>query len=168
MVDTILHVRPPSDFSELQKQKFCSLVSEGGEVADGLRTRVNRAAVLLMVERADTICAVAAIKRPHLHYRDQVFEKAGYLPLAEKFDFEIGWIFVSQVCRGEGLSSDLVTRALDVLDGKEVFATSRSNNLPMQHVLKKNGFRQIGAEYASRQDPESNLCLLVTNTDFNT
>jgi hypothetical protein len=61
--------KPPSEFSKAQKQQFVSLVTQGGQVADGLKNRINEAAYLLMVECERTVIAVAALKNPKRTYQ---------------------------------------------------------------------------------------------------
>ncbi len=70
------------------------------------------------------------------------------LPEAE-YPFELGWVFVMPSARGRRFSLDLTQAALSAAGTAGVFATSRTDNIPMNAVLTKFGFVPAGHPYPS-------------------
>lgn len=152
---------PPKVCSQVEIRQFIGLVEQGGEVADGLETRVIQAKTLILAADADVVQAVAALKVPSLGYRNSVFRKAGEIDLADNFPFEVGWIYVSRKYRGAGISHKLLHAAVTSADGQKVFATTRANNIPMRKTLQKAEFSPFGARFPSVRNPDIDLQLFV-------
>lgn len=141
-------IKNPKDCNDAELKSFEKLVTEGGEVAlTGLRLRIQRAEKLVFIN--DGICvAVGAIKNPNPRYKAHVFEKSGALEQGG-YEYEIGWLYVSEAARGKGYGRVLMESIIQTLSGKACFATTRENNHPMHHLFNTFGFSKIGQPYRS-------------------
>jgi RimJ/RimL family protein N-acetyltransferase len=92
-------------------------------------------------------------------YRDRVFAKAKASVRPEDFEIELGWVFLREENRGQRLGWSLVSQILPHATGS-IYATSRSDNAPMQRLLEHNGFTREGSEYQS-EDGKKTLSLFV-------
>lgn len=77
--------------------------------------------------------------------------KVGYEKEASKYDLEIGYFFILPSCRGKKLSSVVMKEINNFIIGKNCFATTRTNNEAMIHILEKSGFQKLGLEYPSEK-----------------
>ena len=150
----------PDEASEEQKAAFMALVRDAGEVADGLKARLARAAKLALLSTRDELAGTAAIKHPSASYRRKVFKNAK-VDGADNFLHELGWVVIAKRWRGQHLTGTIVDAALRAIPGAAVFATTRSNNAAMHHVLEKRGFVRAGISYPSEQRPEQHIVLYV-------
>src|SRR5712692_4061160 len=115
----------------------------------GLENRIRSAVRLIFLSVCCCLCGVAALKRPERRYRKDVSSKSG-IPLPEaEYPFELGWVFVMPSARGRRFSLDLTQAALSAAGTAGVFATSRTDNIPMHAVLTKFGFVPAGHPYPS-------------------
>lgn len=162
MAQIEITTKPPAAASASELEEFVALVREGGEVADGLNNRVLTAHALVFAKTDGRSIAVAAVKKPAYSYRARVFKKSQVPERSGSFGYELGWIFVSNNHRGIGLSHSLVSVALKSIDGAPIFATTRSDNNSMKHVLTKAGFVICGDEYPSSQNVGAKLNLFVS------
>lgn len=162
MKDVRFRTTHPQSTSSSQLDAFVSMVNAGGEVARGLERRIKTAKALIFAERNDTVLGVAAVKIPKDGYKARVFQNAGRAELAQGFEFELGWIYVGYEYRRLGLSTLLVGAALKARGVAPIFATTRSDNAAMAHVLLRTGFARIGQPYPSKENPGSTLDLFIT------
>lgn len=141
----------PSDLSNEALDEFRVLVLSCGEVQSaGLANLIRAAHRLARVHAGDRLVGVAGLKVPRVAYRKRVFEAAGADGDAAAFGLEFGWACVRSDYRSSGVGS-LVTRAALAAAGEDsVFATCRTENAPMQHVLQKHGFIPLGKPYLSK------------------
>lgn len=154
-------IRNPSDCKEGEIDAFVNLVSRGGEVADGVRKRIMRAKALGFVNYDGVAVGVGAIKRPLKSYKKRVFESAGSTLNLEDFPVELGWIYLKENHRGKGQITPLIEEMLEEIDGKSVFATTRSSNPIMREILKHFGFKRSGHAYPSKEHPHEKILLYV-------
>jgi GNAT superfamily N-acetyltransferase len=149
VIDPLVILKAPGDCSDQELERYEELVRQGDEVVShGLSERIRQAAVLTFAFHGDRLVAVAALKRPTDSYRVGVFRKAGEA-LPELGALELGWIFVLPDCRGRGLAGRVLAATLDASGGAGVFATTRSDNGPMQKVLEGRRFVRLGQGYKS-------------------
>lgn len=136
------------NFSELKA--FERLVVEGGEVSQGgLRTRIRNAKSLAFLVDED-YGGVCAIKRPLVSYKQKVFKKACADNCAA-YEFELGWLYVSEAMRGLGLGRELLSAILDTLRNDTCFATTRADNVAMHSLFSEFGFTKLGSPYRSEE-----------------
>ncbi|RUO32274.1 N-acetyltransferase [Aliidiomarina sedimenti] len=141
-------VKGPDDCNDAELKSFEKLVTEGGEVAlAGLRQRIQRAEKLVFINDGECV-AVGAIKNPNAGYKARVFEKSG-APEPDKYEYELGWLYVSKVARGRGYGRALMESINDSLSGRACFATTRADNASMHHLFSRFGFSKLGQPYQS-------------------
>ncbi len=144
--------RSPADCSDATLRDIAALAAEGGEVeAEDIAKGIRRAEALLWVAQGESICAVAALKRPHASYRQRVFKNAGSAVRPELFPYELGYIFVEEATRDRKFARSLAIQALQVAGEHAVYATTRSDNAAMQHILTSLGFMRCGEDYQSKR-----------------
>jgi len=140
-------VKKPSSCHEHDINDFLELVLEGGEVVSaGLRNRVIAADTLVFIGNTG-VEGIAALKKPNLAYKKKVFSNASYANDSERYDLELGWLYVSQSLRGQGLSHKLMMCIMKALQGRCCYATTRTDNFQMQKLLPQYGFRKVGKSY---------------------
>lgn len=142
-------VKGPKDCTDAELESFEKLVTEGGEVAlAGLRQRIQRAEKLVFLNDGGFL-AVGAIKSPNAGYKADVFEKSG-APEQSRYEYELGWLYVSSAARGKGYGRILMESIIDSLSGKSCFATTREDNTSMQYLFDQFGFSKFGQPYRSQ------------------
>ena len=140
--------KAPKDCSSTELKTFERLVSDGGEVSlVGLRQRIQRAEKLLFINDGECV-AVGAIKNPNAGYKADVFEKSN-APEQSKYQYELGWLYVSSSARGKGYGRVLMEAIKESLVGKACFATTREDNVPMHYLFSQFGFSKLGQPYKS-------------------
>jgi len=143
-------VNPPKACSDNELKTFEKLVSDGGEVSlVGLRQRIQRAEKLLFINDGECV-AIGAIKNANIEYKAGVFEKSN-APEQSKYQYELGWLYVSSAARGKGYGRSLMEAMKELTTGKACFATTRENNAPMHHLFSQFGFSKLGRSYKSEK-----------------
>lgn len=138
----------PKDCSSAELEMFERFVSAGGEVSlVGLRQRIQSAEKLIFINDGEYV-AVGAIKNPAAEYKARVFKRSNATE-PEKYQYELGWIYVSNVARGKGYSRVLMEEIKEILAGAACFATTRENNAAMHHLFRNFGFTKLGQPYKS-------------------
>lgn len=149
-------VQSPKLVSALNLDTFERLVLEGGEVRSvGLRARIERAYRLAFLNFGEQTVAVGAIKQPASNYRNETFAKATLTDIASKYEYEIGWLYISPRFRNKGLATQIVNALVDTVENKGLYATSKEINTDMHSVLLKNNFRHDGKSFKSTLTQES-------------
>jgi len=145
-------LKSPRECSFIELQTFENLVSQGGQVSqEGLSSRIQNAKTLAFAYAGENIVGIAAIKVPVTQYKDSVFDKAGILNLRELYDFELGWVYIQPEYHKGGLGYQMVDALLGT-DG--IFATARTDNMGMNALLFRAGFKRLGSQYQGRGDYE--------------
>ncbi|MFJ2457915.1 GNAT family N-acetyltransferase [Pseudomonas neuropathica] len=140
--------KTPKDCSGAELKTFEKFVSDGGEVSlVGLRQRIQRAEKLLFINDGECV-AIGAIKNPNAGYKGSVFEKSN-APEPSKYQYELGWLYVSSTARGKGYGRILMEVIKESIAGKACFATTREDNTPMHHLFSQFGFSTLGRPYKS-------------------
>lgn len=154
-------IKSPKNCSDDELDQFSAKVAAGGELADGVRGRVQRAFRLGFIVHEEMVVGTAALKRPAAGYRSKVFAnaKSGLDP--EGFPYELGWIFLDVDHRKKGQMTRLLNELFPAAEGSVLFATTRTSNDIMQEMLLQLKFEQSGTDYKSAQYPEETLRLYV-------
>jgi hypothetical protein len=155
----------PGKLSPDERAIFQELVLKGDEVyPGGLTKRIEEAKSLISAYSEDRLIGVGALKCPDANYRTKVFAKAGeHCYAASDFLFELGWVYVIQAWRKNGVATGIVGAALAASDGQRIFATSKSRNEPMHKRLAEAGFYLVGKPFPSTRGSYS-LVLFVRPT----
>ncbi|WP_132953220.1 GNAT family N-acetyltransferase [Rhodovulum bhavnagarense] len=126
---------------------FAELVRSGGAVDEYfVRQGVNRpGAKLIFAESDGQAIGVAALKIPSDQYRSGLESgvKAGQPLLHEDYPYELGYVSVSPDHGKRGIGRKLVEIALELAEGKGIFATT-SNPAMKDGILQQVGFFQVG------------------------
>ena len=145
-----LITKSPGNCTNIEVGAFIAFVRAGGEVSiQGLAERIRAAAALVFARVNGSVVGVAALKQPQASYRRRVASESGTSISAAEFPYELGWVYVSPESRGKGVSLLLSLAAVAESKGAGVFATSRTDNIPMHRSLVKAGFDAVGNSFAS-------------------
>ena len=156
-----IEVKPPRKFKEVELEHFAAIVTQGGEVAGGLRARLETAFRLGIVSYKGEIVGTAVIKKPAAVYRKKVFEKAGSALKPAAYPYELGWIYLQEAHRKKGQMGRLMTELMLATRKKPVVSTTRVSNEIMQTILKEWGFVKEGSPYPSEQQPNEMIQLYL-------
>lgn len=130
---------------------FAMLVRQGGEVdANGLADRIAAARLLAFCRDIGDPIGIAAIKNPKMSYRDKVSGQSGVALPMDEWPSELGWVFVTPWARKAGVAKALLDALLAETHGG-IFATSRTDNVGMQALLRHFGFVAAGQPYPSER-----------------
>lgn len=153
-------IAPPLELSPALLDQVEGLIRRGGEVATGgLAARIRSAEAVGYAAREGEMVAVGALKRPQSGYRSKAF-KSAEVPLEGWSDaLELGWLFVQPHFRDRGLGSRIARELVEYSSGP-LYATVRSANVRMIHILEQMGFRRGGNCYQGEQSGESVALLL--------
>lgn len=147
-------VKNPNHCTDVELKSFEAMVMEGGEVSPlGLQRRISVAEKLIFIKDTN-LAAIGAIKNPMSDYKANVFKKA-CVSRADKYEFELGWLYVSSVARGKGYGRDLMKTISDTLASNPCFATTRKDNYLMHHLFEQYGFSRLGEPYKSANEEYS-------------
>lgn len=156
-----VEIKSASKSTKQELDRFAELVSEGGEVAPGVRQRLKSAAKLGFIIYEGAIVGTAALKNPNPARSKNVFEAAGNELNSEGFPLELGWIFLQPIHRHKGQMRLLTKLLVDSTANLGIYAATRIKNEAMQGVLNQNGFIQTGANFPSKQNPGEELALYI-------
>lgn len=156
-----IFVKAPKACTDDELDQFAAKVTDGGEVAVGIRARAERAFRLGFIVRDNTIVGTAALKKPAASYRAKVFKEAKSQLDPTTYAYELGWIFVDASHRKKGQMTRLIDQLLPTAKNSALFATTRSSNDIMQEMLGQLKFAENGIPYKSEQNPDETVKLFV-------
>lgn len=156
-----ISAKPPEKCTEAELDTFSAKVSEGGEVANGVRQRAVHAFRLGFISFNGSVVGTAAIKQPKDEYRRSVFSKARSSLEPNDYSYELGWIFLDEQHRKKGQMTRLIQMLMPLAKDAAMFATTRTTNTDMQSILKRLKFSPNGAEYRSEVNNKELLNLFV-------
>lgn len=155
-----LVLQRPGELSDTELEKFEKLVRQGNEVASqGLPERIRKALVPAFIKSGENVMAVGALKKPEGSYINRIAKCSGNRELAG-YKFELGWVYVVPDHRGKRYSSR-ICKALLEFSAERIFATTRTDNSLMRHVLKRNDFVEVGTSYSSQEHPGKSLSVWI-------
>ena len=154
-------IKTPKSCSDEQLDQFAAKVATGGEVANGIRARVERAFRLGFIVHDNLVVGTAALKRPTQKYRAGIFNKAGSMLNPADYPYELGWIFLDEAHRRKGQMTRLIDKLLPAANGSALFSTTRTSNEIMREMLFQMRFLEEGVAYKSEQNPEDKLNLFI-------
>ncbi|MDH0647537.1 GNAT family N-acetyltransferase [Pseudomonas sp. GD03858] len=155
-------IKEPPNCSPSEIIDFIELVKQSGEVAiTGLHQRVTSANKLAFMHAGEKLISVAALKNPTKTYRSKISAASKFLLPQPIYPYELGWVFVTPSSRGKGYAFSIAKAVISAANMSGVFATSRLENQPMHHILKKLGFAPSGTIYQSDRG-EHSIILFTT------
>lgn len=150
----------PSAMPAREIDSFMAFVIAAGEINPAtMPPLIARALSLITLCHGDRLIGTAAIKRPFAAHHQNEFAKAKVGPLAATYPFELGWMVVDSAFRRQGHGGALVDHAICQLDGRGVYATTKSDT--MRALVAEFGFRAVGERYPSEREPAVSLSLHV-------
>ena len=160
--DLPIYVKHYDAMNGSEREEFQQLVEAGEEVrTDGLADRIKGAYLLAYAVKDDRLVAGGAVKRPAASYVRKVSRCSEYD--LNEHRAELGWIFVRPEVRGMRLASR-ISEALTNSYDSSIFATTRSDNTPMQAILGKLAFKKRGKEHASVEHHGKKIQLWCSST----
>jgi predicted GNAT family acetyltransferase len=156
MLDCNTVLGRPDCISQDQLRKFALLVRHGFKTAEAdlnLDARIRAAKRLaLHYSTSHELVAIAALKSPSASYRQDVFNAAGINENSADYGVELGWVYVKPASRGKRLATTMCEKLLSHTEIDAVFATTRSDNMVMNHLLLVCGFNMVGKPYLHRNE----------------
>lgn len=144
-------IKKLSECNEEEINNFLQLVERSEEVERyELRKRIERAVLLAFHYENNILVGIAAIKQPYKTYAKRIFKKAGVSEKYNNYKLEIGWAFTIPEYRRNRICFNLIKKLISTLQLQNIFATTRTDNLSMQKILVRNGFKKIGDSYLGR------------------
>lgn len=153
-------VASPTRFNESDMEQIKQLIIEGSQIdPTGIEKRLNRAKLIGLFRRGEEGISVAAIKLPYDSYKRKIFGKAEIPDLADQYKYEFGWAYTKPDIREKGLMKRIMKKMMRDVGNQKVFATTKTNNRVMKHLLEKFGFRPEGEPYPSISSGEIQIYL---------
>ncbi|WP_151718679.1 hypothetical protein [Gemmobacter serpentinus] len=125
-----------------------TLILAGGAVkgtTKEIQERVKNAHLFAIARHGAEIVGVAALKDPEPGYRKTLQFKTGIDLPPETYPAELGYVSISEACRGGRLSSGLMAKLMSLPAGQDgVFATTKRDGF-YKHALPKLGFESRGS-----------------------
>lgn len=139
-------IYPPSSFGQQTLDRLAELITGGGETNNRNINRNLRNAHAIAFARVNGYpIGVAVVKQPVATYTPKVFQAAGVAELATQFRLELGYVVISPQYRGQGVAQKLM--GLINQTNQPMYATTRSDNSSMIHILQSMGFEPTGTPY---------------------
>ena len=113
---------------------------------------------------ASEMIGAGAIKRPLMSYQEKVFASAIVDEQASEEYREIGWLFTTPEKRGKGVGTKIMDAIANELTNAPCFATTRTNNDAIKHIMPKYGLRKSGENYPSRMGDHSLMLFLKSRS----
>ncbi|EMH6402179.1 GNAT family N-acetyltransferase [Providencia rettgeri] len=147
--------KKPNNCSGLELNSFLKLVSVGNEVnTNGLQNRILDAEQLFFIYENEQCVGISAVKCPQKSYITSIFKEAGAL-VEEKYEYELGWVYVLEDKRKKGYGAILTMSAChhlsEKLPDKACYSTVREDNTKMRNLLEQFGFKRLGNSYESKR-----------------
>lgn len=149
-------IYPPSSFGQQTLTRIADLIASGGETNGRNINRNLQNAHAIAFARVDgNPVGVIVVKQPVATYKTKVFAAAGVAELDAKFKLELGYAMINPQYRGQGVAQKLTGLIKGI--GEPMYATTRSNNAAMIHILQSIGFAKTGTAYQGESGSELTL-----------
>ena len=147
-MSTKLKIGKPDNFSEEEKSQFLQLLIEQGQVGNPNLEKINASTLICIAFVDNDAIGIGAIKNVY----KSPFDYAQVSELKDYFDYELGYLFVKNKYKGQGIGKKISELLVLDLGAKNVFATTElSDENSMKFILEKLGFKQIGKPYLGRE-----------------
>jgi ribosomal protein S18 acetylase RimI-like enzyme len=142
-------IKAPGECTDIELKDFERLVCAGGEVSTNGLCGLVRTAKKLLFAGDEKLSGVCGIRESNIHYRNNVFQKAGVADRAGNYCFEFCMLYVSPAARRKGVAGALLKTATGSIENGKCFATTRANNAAMRSLFNRSGFVRLGHDYNS-------------------
>lgn len=148
------YIKEPDACTPHELEAFERLVRLAFDGSDeSLPGRIRQARLLAFHYAGDgTLVAVAGLKAPTQTDREAVFAAARTTEDPAPCELELGWVHVAPSHRLQGLGRQLCHRLIRNWMGRDIFATTRTDNVRMAGILGELGFRRTGLPFARRDE----------------
>lgn len=144
-------------------REVLDLIKSGNQTTVS-ESSIMRCALACECWMVDELVGFAAIKTPDPIYVRNVFDQAS-VEGSQGFRFEFGYAIVREDVRGRysGIGRRMFQELVDSARFRTVpmYATTRTDNHPMQRILSSSGFEQAGSAFQSIIDPSKRVALWV-------
>lgn len=141
-------LKPANQFSAAELDTFKKIVLQADQVkAETFDKLIAKNPQLLFYPNTIEPESVAALKIPNPEYKKKIFQQAQSKHDPNDFEYEMGWL----VCLkpGEGIGQKVASFLAEKTD--QIYASTRSDNQKMIHILEKIGFKKSGKDYPSER-----------------
>jgi hypothetical protein len=152
-LEYVIHVDTPRSLTQAQIAEIYNLVAQGGQVnLQTLHTRLLEAELIGFIKSEGRIVATASLKRPRDTAGDNAFVKSGSPLSYADFPLELGYAIIAPEYRGLHLAGPLCQTLCDQCPSRNLFATTRKDNLVAQKILLNHRFFLSGNPFRDRND----------------
>ncbi len=158
-------VDKPQNLTRQQLQYFQKLLKLQGQVRNPSMEKIKSCPFLCLAYHNELPVGIGAIKEVY----KTPFEKANVNELREKYDIELGYIFVldKKTFRGKGIAKSICSALINMTKKKNIFATTEeSDENAMKWILKNLGFIQTGQTYIGTTTEKNIGLYLLTINDL--
>lgn len=140
-MDITYHVYSRPEFTELHRQTLAQFLQLQGKITGNLTTKLDRCFFIVIAYQENQPVAIAALKNP----TPDAFTKADLSSQEYDIPYELGYVYVSDSARGQGVSKELVSRLIEQAPNASLMAiTEITSNIPMVKTLERAGFKHVG------------------------
>ncbi|QZK99499.1 hypothetical protein K5L04_07110 [Flavobacterium psychrophilum] len=146
----LFEINKPSNFKSIQRDEFLKLLKLQAQTSNSSLEKINSCPLICIVYSDDLPIGIGAIKQVYKN----PFDKAEVSNLKDKFDFELGYLFVIDDInyRGFGIGKTISKLLLKELGNKNVFATTEENDKNrMKFILESLNFKKTGKTYTGNK-----------------
>lgn len=154
-------LKSPAKMTTAERKDFECLLEKQGQI-DMVAGKLERCHKICLVKINGNSIGIGALKQVY----KSPFKYAGVAEIQDKYNYEIGYLFVDSESIDEGYGNlgigKYITRLLlNQVNGENVFATTESNEENrMLYILKYFGFRFSGRPYQGRTT-KKNIVLMT-------
>lgn len=163
MIDIKYIVEEPNYLTEQQRQYFQKLLKLQGQVENPTMDKITSCSFLCLAYDNELPIGIGAIKKVY----KTPFDKANVTKLKDKYDFELGYLFVldKKKYREKGIAKTICSELLNKTEDENIFATTEeSETNSMKWILKKFDFIKTGETYVGMKTKKNiGLYLLEKN-----
>ena len=147
-------VNSPNEFKKNQIEEFLNLLILQKQVSNPSIQKINASTLICIVYADNVAIGIGAIKQVY----KTPFDKAEVSELKDKFEFELGYLYVKDCkkYRGLGIGKTICKLLLKELGNKNVFATTDIDEKNvMKYILESLSFVKTGKIYSGASTQKS-------------
>jgi RimJ/RimL family protein N-acetyltransferase len=127
---------------------FAAMLCKQGKVTGDFAAKADRCKLICIAKIDGEVVGIGGIKKKTAS--DFYKDKAGVPDLANKFEWELGYLYTDRDHGGHGIGSAVTRLLIDAYGkGNLMASTEISANPKMVRILEKQGFRLFGKPWKS-------------------